>query len=262
MRDVDDTPQPPRPGHGRASADAITSLRNPLVVDVVALHRPRERRRRAQTLLEGPQLVGEALASGVRPTLLLTLERTRWLDAADRVLEVDQAVLTKVATTRTAQDPVAVVAIPDPVPPVGDLRLLMWGVSDPGNAGTLIRSAAAFGAGVVIGGRGSVDPWAPKVLRAAAGAHFRVPIAVVDEPAAAWEGTTSVALVVAGGVAPSEVPPGPVTVVVGAEAAGLPEELVAACALRCTIPMPGGTDSLNVAVAGSIALHALATRGG
>lgn len=239
--------------------EPITSTRNPLVVDVIGLHRSAQRRKRNLTLVEGPVLLAEAHAAGIRPEVLFTTDPGRWADAAERVVAVSESVLTRIGTTVTPQDPVAVITPPAFRAPTARLRLLAWDVADPGNLGTLIRSAAAFGADVAVGGS-TVDPWSPKVLRASAGVALRTPIARVTEPADAWAGTRPAALVVDDGVALHTVAAGAYTLVVGSEAHGLPTAVADACDLRVTIEMPGGVESLNAAVAGSIALYHLSSR--
>jgi TrmH family RNA methyltransferase len=133
--------------------------------------------------------------------------------------------------------------------------LALWRVSDPGNVGTLLRAADAFGAGIALS-RGCADPTSPKALRAAMGAIWRVPIADFDEPAG-----TRVALVPRGGVPLPELHvDGDVVLVLGAEREGLPEEVLAGCDLQASIPQPGDAESLNVAMAGAIALYELTRR--
>jgi RNA methyltransferase, TrmH family len=130
------------------------------------------------------------------------------------------------------------------------VTLALWHVADPGNVGTLIRSADAFGAGVAVS-PGCADPTSPKALRASMGAIFRVPLAGFDAP-----GGTRVALVARGGTPLPELEvDGDVVFVLGAERDGLPREVAAACDLQASIPQPGGAESLNVAMAGTIALY-------
>jgi TrmH family RNA methyltransferase len=132
--------------------------------------------------------------------------------------------------------------------------LALWKVADPGNLGTLVRTADAFGAAVALS-PGCADPLGPRALRATAGAVFRVPlVAWADVP------ERRVALVAHGGsaLADVELEP-PLAFVLGAEREGVPEELVAGHG-RATIPLPGGAESLNVAAAGAIALYELSAR--
>lgn len=134
------------------------------------------------------------------------------------------------------------------------VTLALWHVGDPGNVGTLLRAADAFGAGVALSA-GSADPTGPKALRASAGAIFRVPLARFDEP----EGRR-VALVAHGGRPLSELElEEPVVFVLGAEREGLPPDVLAG-AEAATIPQPGEAESLNVAMAGTVALYELSRR--
>jgi TrmH family RNA methyltransferase len=130
-----------------------------------------------------------------------------------------------------------------------DLTLALWRVSDPGNVGTLIRTADAFGAGVALSD-GCADPLGAKALRASAGATFRVPLLAWDDAPG-----RRVALVAHGGEALAELDlQPPLTLLLGSEREGLPDDL-AAIGDRATIPLPGGAESLNVAAAGAIALY-------
>jgi len=138
------------------------------------------------------------------------------------------------------------------VPGSADVALALWRVSDPGNVGTLLRSADAFGAGVMLS-EGCADPFGPKALRAAMGSTFRVPLPE-------FELRNAVALVPAGGEPLDELDTGRYTTfVLGSEREGLPEEIVARCDAQATIPVQS-VDSLNVAMAGTVALYAHSRR--
>jgi RNA methyltransferase, TrmH family len=129
-------------------------------------------------------------------------------------------------------------------PPLG---LELWRVGDPGNVGTLARACDAFGAYLALS-PGSADPFGPKALRASAGSVFRVPLAEFSPDGA-------VALVAHGAPALSELDASLSRFVLGSEREGLPEDVVAACAASATIPLSGRAESLNVAMAGTIALY-------
>src|SRR3990172_8569454 len=148
----------------------VRSHKNRQVVDAARLHRVRERRDRGETLIEGPHLLEEALTAGVLPSLLLALEddqptrelaRRRGID----LVLVDDAGLARVAGTKTPRGPVAVIEIPVGQGATGRGLVVAWGVGDPGNVGTMIRTAAGFGWSFGYT-EGTADPWAPKVLRA------------------------------------------------------------------------------------------------
>jgi TrmH family RNA methyltransferase len=137
---------------------------------------------------------------------------------------------------------------------VRDVVLGLWQVSDPGNVGTLLRTADAFGAGVSLSPE-CADPLGPRALRASAGATFRVPVIAWDDLP-----TRCVALVAHGGEPLAEVPlEAPLAFLLGSEREGLPESLVTQCH-KATISTPGEAESLNVAAAGAIALYELSRR--
>ena len=179
-------------------------------------------------------------------------------DLAERghgdLVVVDEATLRRLGTTETPQSPVAVISVPQPARSVGGRVVVAWGVSDPGNCGALIRIAAAFGYGFLAGPE-CAEPWSPKVLRSAAGAHFAVAlgrIATVDEARAG--GRIVVATVARGGIVPGPLPEA-AAILVGNEAHGLSDEVVAAADLCVTIPNTGAVESLNAAAAGAIVAY-------
>jgi TrmH family RNA methyltransferase len=236
------------------------------VLEVIRLHRSRGRSAAGRTLLEGPRLLGEAAAAGASVETAFVLAgddegTTAARSCGAEVVVVSDTVLRRLGTTENPQSPVAVFVVPEPaVPDEGDL-LVCWGVGDPGNAGTLLRTAAAFGFGFVAG-PGTAEVWSPKVLRAAAGAHFHTTVGAAADPATLrGRGRALLATVPAGGEDLDQVEvAGAAAVLVGDEAAGLPADVTAACDRRVTIPMPGGTESLNAAVAGALVAYHLARR--
>ena len=136
--------------------------------------------------------------------------------------------------------------------PLGPVCVALWGVNDPGNVGTVLRSALAFGAGSVALGPGTADPYGPKAVRASMGALFEVPLARVREPRELPG--CRIALVAREGAPLQEIAPtGEVTLVVGAEREGLPAAVVAACDEVAHIPIR--TESLNAAMAATVALY-------
>lgn len=140
------------------------------------------------------------------------------------------------------------------------LILVLAGLQDPGNLGTLLRSAEAFDATGALLLPGTASPWNPKALRASAGSAFRIPaIGTTDEEALtllAKHHVLAAASVVRGGT-PADAAPlaRPCALLIGNEGAGLSEHLIAAAQHRITIPMPGKVESLNAAIAGSLLLY-------
>lgn len=124
----------------------------------------------------------------------------------------------------------------------------LWQVADPGNVGTLIRSVDALGGAYLALSDGCADPTGPKAVRASMGALFRVPLIPLEEASRPW-----IALVPRGADRLEPLERG--TYVLGAEREGLPAELVAECDASATIPVAAGAESLNVAMAGTIALY-------
>ena len=183
------------------------------------------------------------------------------VDGAGAVFELADGVLERVASTETPQAPIAVVAIP-PAPKdllaSASLVVVLDRVGDPGNLGTILRSAEAAGADAVVLTPGSVDAFNPKVVRSSAGALFHVPVLVadLDDVAAAGlslMGTTSHAVAGRTVVSHTEADlTGRIAIVMGNEAAGLPDEwgdTIGPVRTWLTIPHRGRSESLNVAMA-------------
>jgi RNA methyltransferase, TrmH family len=134
---------------------------------------------------------------------------------------------------------------------IPDVGLALWHVADPGNVGTLIRTADGLGPAFVALSDGCADPTAPKAVRASMGAIFRVPLVRFDEA-----GARRIGLVAHGGSSLADVAmDGPTTFVVGGEREGLPREVLAQCEEIATIPLAPSAESLNVATAGALALY-------
>lgn len=227
-----------------------------------------ERRRRGASVLDGPHLLGAFLDSGhVAESVMVSEAGIARPEIAALVARCAPAPVTLLAdalfdTLSTLESPTGVMAAvrtppPRPVPEDAALALVLEDIQDPGNVGTLLRSAAAAGAGHVLLSGKCAFAWSPKVLRAAMGAHFVVNIVeAVDLGAflARYRGT-SIALAAGPSRSLYDLDLSePVALLVGNEGAGLSPELLAAAKVRASIPMPGPIESLNAATAGSIAL--------
>ena len=264
----------------------VTSVRTRIASNLQStvrdLQRRKARGRRGLAVLEGVRLVEEALAAGlefkgalVSPDLARTT-RGQALTAelashAVTVEEVGARAFGQLAGTDTPQGILAVVAprtwsvtdVPT-TPGGGGAVLVVDGVQDPGNVGTLIRTAHALGASASVLLRGSADPMNAKALRAAMGATFRHPVLQLDDaPFIKWareRGLTLWAAAVDGvplarALDASRSPKELIAVIVGNEGAGIRPQLNAVAAQRVAIPLAGGAESLNVAVAAGILLY-------
>lgn len=236
--------------------EPVRTQRNKLVVDSARLHRARHRRERGLTLVEGPDLVRDIIAAGADVVDLFATEPWEGREA----ILVDGRALARLAGTKSPRGPVAVVRIPPDMRDRGRNLLVSVGVSDPGNVGTMIRTAASFGWGYAYT-EGSADPWAPKTIRGGAGGQFQTQVSRLQslDELAGW---TVVATVVRDGESPEAVTGRPVAVLMGEEAHGVPRAVVDAATHRMTIPTPGATESLNVAVAAGIAIYELSKADG
>jgi RNA methyltransferase, TrmH family len=199
--------------------------------------------------------VSAGLDAGLEPVeALVDAERPALLDRLSRAEAVAPELLAGLSSLPHAGRVIAVFRRADlPRGPALPIGLALWRVADPGNLGTLVRAADALGPALVALSPGCADPTGPKALRASAGAVFRVPLAGFEEGPG-----RRVALVPRGGVPLSELDLSePLTFVLGAEREGLPQDVLAGCEASATIPQAGQAESLNVAVAGAIALYEL-----
>jgi TrmH family RNA methyltransferase len=256
---------------------AITSLTNPTVKAVRALHQRKTREETGLFLAEGLKIVAEAVEGHRAPrTLMFSGEAAghpvlrRVIDATERargeVLEVSRDVLAKVSRRDNPQTVIGVfeqrfTALTDILPETAPVWVALEQVRDPGNLGTVIRTADAAGCGAVILIDDCVDPFSVEGVRATMGSIFAVPIAKTPRAEfLAWRSDWSGSVVgthlqATRGYrdAPYRAP---TLLVMGPEQAGLSDELAAACDLLVKIPMRGRADSLNLAVATGVMIYA------
>lgn len=250
----------------------ITSRQNQYVKLFRSLASAKGRREQGLFAVEGAHLIEEMLAVGwkarlgfVAPELVrdpFLAERLR--QNAELYLEVTAEVFCSLSDTRSPQGLAAALPLPgyelSHIPAQAGVVLALWEIRDPGNMGTMLRTAWAAGARGVLAVGECVDFYAPKVVRAAAGAVFHLPLVEISEAQlvrwAQEEGRELVAAVVEGGAPLPQCALSEQTVLlIGSEAQGLPETLLTVCAQRVTIPMPGRAESLNAAVAAGILLY-------
>jgi TrmH family RNA methyltransferase len=224
-------------------------------------------RRQGHALADGIHLVATCLARGVQVKQLLVSESGRQHGEIAKLLQdaagidcliFSDSLFREISGVSTPTGIAAVIAIPTPRAgaEAGD-ALLLDAVQDAGNVGAILRTAAAAGVAEVLLGPGCAGAWTPRVLRAGQGAHFSLTIREqVDLVAALAERpATSIATVARGGASLYELDlRGRLLWLVGNEGAGLSQHLIAAADLRTTIPLAGGTESLNVAAATAVCL--------
>ena len=228
----------------------ITSSHNDKLKEIRRLARRRSREDASRFVAEGEDLVAAAAAAGWDPVVLVA--------AADSGLdgdEVEPALLETVSGLGSGSRQIGVYEQRWSLPS-GPLCVALWGVGDPGNVGTIVRSALAFGAASVVLGPDCADPFGPKAVRASMGALFALPVAraarVEDLPG------ERIALVAHTGETLRGTGATGVSLLIGAERAGLPADVVAACDRVAHIPIAG--ESLNAAMAATIALYELSRR--
>ena len=243
----------------------ITSSQNARVKLVRALAgRPRERREAGAFVAEGVRLVEEAHLAGWPFRFALYSDdlgdrgRQLLVQLGERGVELEQIDARLLRSLSETESPQGILAVLEPhelplTSPL-DFILILDAVRDPGNMGTLLRSANAAGAQAVLLPPESVDVFSPKVLRAGMGAHFRLPIHVMS-----WEGIRAQVSGLQVYLADMHGAPcwqadlrAPLALIVGGEAAGAGEQGRALAQRLVSIPMLGHTESLNAAVAGSV----------
>ena len=242
--------------------DRITSRTNPRVQRARSLRESKYRKETGLHFIEGDKLVCEALTSGV--SLETVFVREGYAGPADfpcETLPVTDGVMDALSTAGTPQDLCAVAKTPDrSLPSVFEgTVLLLEDVQDPGNVGTLIRTADALGASWVLLSPQCADPFSPKTLRSSMGSVYHLPVLVTDIPAALRALNAQGYTCLCGHLKGSEVMP-PKTdrmaLLVGNEGNGVTDEAAALC-YAYRLPMPGKAESLNAAVFGAILLYEL-----
>ncbi|MGO9317142.1 MAG: TrmH family RNA methyltransferase [Terracidiphilus sp.] len=236
---------------------------------------------RSLTGIEGPNLLEEALRAGLRVETVFVAQGTEHLleglslPAETEVLLLPRELLESALATETPQPVAALVEPPEwnwadvlsvrakAAPLLANAKpliVVLAGLQDPGNLGTILRSAEAFGASGVLSLPGTVSEWNPKAVRASAGSVFRMPLLAVNEKDCFVRlrkaGVKIWSTAVSGAEAADRIDlTGAVALVIGNEGNGVPEELAAQADGALTIPCPGPVESLNAAVAASVLLY-------
>jgi TrmH family RNA methyltransferase len=248
------------------TSEVVTSRTNPRVKQLRAAFAGQARLASGLIAIEGEHLLEEAVRSGQALKTVFVSERRDVPDFVPGGVEVVRLANDVFQSCVEIQTPQGIAALL--VPPVGSvsemlvgtpLLLIAVGLQDPGNLGTLVRSAEAFGATGVLTTPGTVSAWNQKAIRASAGSVFRVPIAAATPEAMETLEQQGVRLLAA---MKDDATPineasltGAIALLIGNEGAGLSEGWLAMADERVTIPCPGAIESLNAAVAGSLLLY-------
>jgi TrmH family RNA methyltransferase len=246
----------------------ISSLQNPRLKDLRRLQRRRERERGGRFVVEGEDLVAAAELAGWAASEGYRAAHSD-IEVGAAFVEVEPSILAQASSLGSGTRMIGVYEQRWQERPTGPVCVYLHGLSDPGNVGTILRGALAFGVSCVAFGPGCADPYSPKAVRASMGAIFGVALVRAEtladlpgermalvahageslaEVRATWEGTQQGA-----GRDSGHVERQTITLLVGAEREGLPEELVAACEHVAHIPI--ASDSLNAAMAATIAMY-------
>jgi TrmH family RNA methyltransferase len=244
----------------------ISSRDNPLFKSLSKLvTSARERRKTGHTVLDGIHLVETFLDGGGVPEVLVVGESARehpeihvLCGRVANAVTMDDGLFDIIAPVQTPTGVLAQIAIPRQRPvPDAEFCLLLEDIQDPGNLGSMLRSAAAAGVQCVYLSKNCADAWSPRVLRAGMGAHFHTVLAEhadLSQVAQAFRGKVVAAMLDARQTMYELDLRGPVAWVIGNEGAGISPDLLAVAGERVSIPMPGGVESLNAAAAAAVCL--------
>lgn len=247
----------------------ITSRKNPKIQRIRELQSRRKARAEEKAfVLEGVRLIEEAMHAGASPELVLFSQGS---DRAEALVDLARKMGAEIEETETSllawasdtQSPQGILAVfpirPMAIPKMMDFVLILDAISDPGNLGTILRTAAAAGVQLVLLSPETTDPYAPKVVRAGMGAHFHLPVHSMEweQIAAAFQQNANPLQIFC-----SDVMAGkscwevdlrmPLALVIGNEATGASKEAQTMSHERIHIPMPGKIESLNASIAASI----------
>ena len=249
----------------------VQSVHNPRIQAIRKLSGARQRREAGLFLAEGSRLAQEALQSGLCETLIAQdpgASETLVALAEEQgceVLFVTRQVMESICDTKTPQTTAALCRFPDLGEPRGRLLLALDAVQNPGNVGTMIRTADAAGLDGVLLGPGCADPYSPKVIASAMGSVLHLPVKQTENLASALaqlqeSGMNVIASELGGENFFGHLPPLPCVLVIGNEGNGISREVSQACTCHLALPMPGRAESLNAAVAAGIMMYELAQR--
>ena len=245
----------------------ITSAKNPLIKSMKELSAARGRESANMFLVEGEVMIREAIKCGLRLHDIIATEKRigTALSISDSAIQVTDAVLQAACDTKTPQGMCATFEMPAPLPldRLPDRVVALDGVQDPGNVGTIWRTADAAGFQAMLLGAGSADPMSPKVQRSAMGSGFRIPVSRSDDlPASLADLAKRGYSIICSDLNGKDFYARPdagkkFVLVIGNEARGISDATRAQATMLVKLPMRGGAESLNAAVAAGIMMYEL-----
>lgn len=245
--------------------EAITSVQNPKIKNYNKLKKKKERDKQGLAIVEGFHLIEEAVRSQIKVTQLFMIEPNRvpaeLLEAAEEVYEITQKVAEALSGTVTPQGIFAIIEKPQVDVTTAKQVLILDRIQDPGNLGTMIRTADAAGLDLIVLTKGTADVYQDKVLRASQGSVFHIPIQYVEDMSA-WMSTFEgpiygTALQDATTYHKVASQQETFALILGNEGEGVAPELLAHTTQNLTIPIYGQAESLNVAIAAGILMFYL-----
>lgn len=222
-------------------------------------------RKQGRVWLEGDHLCRAALLRGLKPVLAVfsesfwPLAHIEWPQCATKIIVIAEALLPEISGLESPARMGFVLDLPSPPAlQIGAASVILDRVQDAGNVGSILRSAAAFGFTQIIALKGTAALWSPKVLRAGMGAHFALQLVEGLEPEALTDMTVPIVVTSSheGSFLHQQKIPMPCAWAMGHEGQGVSELLMTRASLKVRIDQPGGEESLNVAAAAAICLHA------
>ena len=249
----------------------ITSAQNPVIRKLKSLNDKKGRENTGLMLVEGEIMIREALKAGLHPSEALIEDNVRFGGLADllrgcgsRLYTVPRSLIENVCGTMTPQGVCAAFRMPAMRALEGelpDLFVALNGLQDPGNVGTIWRTADAAGFGALLTDSSCADPFSPKVQRSAMGSGFRLPVYAAQVMSTALKTLQARGYAVVVSALDGQpfydavLPKGKVVLVIGSEAHGASEDVKTLADLRLKLPMRGGAESLNAAVAAGIMMY-------
>lgn len=250
----------------------ITSATNPIIKQIRSLNDKKGRRQAHAFLLEGLRLVNEAVVSGaeiiyfvVSDSFFDRFKSSVSIDWNAIVYQIPDELFSRIGGTNTPQGIMSVVGLPEniesKIPSDFKRIVVLENIQDPGNVGTIIRTADACGFDGVILSKDCADPFNPKVIRSTMGSIFHLSVVVVEDIYKAMESLQKSGLKLASADIKNAIPchqadlSGKIAIVIGNEGNGITEKMLSIADLSVKIPMPGKAESLNASVAASILLY-------